>query len=394
MYLSQLVKHPIYFKSQVFGRVLDLIVSGNLVKPQISKILVQSSGRKRLLPVNILKISDQELILTTKKFKKIQLEEKDLLLSEDLLDKQVIDVNNRRVVRVNDVVLGQGKGLEVTGIDVGFDGIARRLYLDKFFKFKSIILPWSLVETFDYETGDIKVRVAGSKLDTLRPADIAEILEEVGAKERLGLVEALDSEIAAEAIEEADEETQVAILEQTPQNLLKKILSKMSTAEIADVFDQIDRRKTEVIYKLLSEEKAKQLKHFMKFSDHVAGGLMDTVPFIVSSGIFVEEATELLRKESTIPETVLIQDRRGKFLGTVQTKDLLGQKQSQKIETLISDDSYVTEREHLDQILELFSAYNLRILPVVGKRREIVGAISVDAIIKELNELEERSEAL
>ena len=209
-----------------------------------------------------------------KNYTSIPYDPEDFYLVEDLLDKQVIDITGKRMVRVNDVLLKDNGGMKVTGIDVSFAGILRRLGLGNLNPLSTVTIPWAAVEAFDYETGDIRIKLGKSNLNMLHPAEIADILEEAGTKEREGIVEALDADTAADAIEEANSETQEAILEQLPSGQLRKILEKMQLSEIADVANDVPPQTLNKILKLLSTDRAKRVRNLMLFPDDVAGGLM------------------------------------------------------------------------------------------------------------------------
>jgi Mg/Co/Ni transporter MgtE/sporulation protein YlmC with PRC-barrel domain len=310
----------------------------------------------------------------------------DLYLSEDLLDKQVIDVDGKRLVRVNDIVLKKERGLVIEGIDIGFTAIMRRLGLGKIIRGRTILLPWSLIEAFDYQTGGIKLKLSELKINTLRPADIADILEEVGTKERLGILEAVSSQKAASAIENADEGTQIAIIEQTPASKLEAILDRMSISEVADIFYDINPGKRKVILNLLGKERAQQLKALLGFTNQVAGGLMNPVLFQIEHYKTIAELVILLPETKVNFDAIVVVGRNGVFQGTIYIRDIINKNPQTPLKRLVSDKLSVSEHASFDYIMKLFAQYNLRILPVTNKKHRPVGIITIDSIIKKINE--------
>src|SRR5256885_14824007 len=176
LYLSQILKKELKHYGHSFGKVIDLAVSEDK-QPIITKVLVKQNKNKFAIRADAFEVKNDQLVLKTTNVHKIPYDEHDFYLAEDLLDKQVIDINGRRLVRVNDILIKQNGELKIEGIDIGMTGILRRLGLN-LQSMRTITLPWSLIEAFDYQTGTIKLKLTQSKLNTFHPAEIAEILEE------------------------------------------------------------------------------------------------------------------------------------------------------------------------------------------------------------------------
>lgn len=392
LYLSQLLNKGIYYKGEYFGKIIDMAIFANRTLPPVSKIEILHDKKKITIPPQAIQISEGKIILTTNEFPQLPYDHKDLYLSEDLLDKQVIDIDGRRLVRVNDVVLEDGQELKVAGIDIGFDGILRRLGLGMI-KVKPIILPWNVIEAFDYDTGTIKIKLKQNSLAKLHPADIADILEDAGTKERLGIVESLDAKQAARAIEEADEETQISILENLTPNALKEIINKMHISELADVFHDLNPIKSQEIQQVLDSDRLQKVKKFSTFSDTVAGGLMHETFLQKEGKVLVQELLTELEERSYIPEVVLVTNNET-FIGTLQVKDLIKADKSTQLEDIISDRKYIQTNTSFDNMLRIFTQYNLRVLPVVDSEKKPIGIVLVDELLKVIDEENQRDESI
>jgi CBS domain-containing protein len=371
--------------------VIDLSVSEEK-QPIISKVLVKQKGDKFAIPVESIDIKDDRFILKHTQVNKIPYDERDFYLAEDLLDKQVIDINGRRLVRVNDIILKNNGELKVEGIDIGMSGILRRLGL-QLDSMRTITLPWSLIEAFDYQTGNIKLKLTQSKLNTFHPAEIAEILEEAGAKERVGLVEALDAKQAASAIAKTDTETQTAILEQVPSSSLKKILARMQSSTLADVVQHLNPFASKRLFNSLETDKATHVKKLLIFEDDEAGGLMDFSFYKERGEKTVGETLASLAENDIRPEIIVIVDEEGKIQGGVHIKNLVNANVDTPLNTLIKKHVYVFEDAHFSQIFKLFAEYNLRVLPVVDKEKKVVGIINIESILSRIQHEEEKEDA-
>lgn len=392
LYLSQLLNKKVYFQGKLFGKIIDMAVLETGKLPPISKIEIVQGKTKITIPPTALRIENGAIILTTNNIPHLPYDHKDLYLAEDLLDKQVIDVDGRRLVRVNDVVLENGHELRVTGIDIGFDGVLRRLGLGMV-KMQPQVLPWNVIEAFDYETGTIKIKVKQNNLSKLHPADLADILEDAGTKERVGILESLDAKQAARAIEEADEETQISILENLTPTALKSIINKMHIAELADVFHDINYEKAQEIQRVLGTDKAQKMKLLSAFSDNVAGGMMHE-SFLQQEGKrTVKELVNVLANMTYVPEVAIITHNE-RFAGTVKIKDLLHVDKLALLEDIISDKISVADNTPFEEIIRLFAQYNLRALTVTDIQKKPIGIIVIDEILKVIDEENERDENL
>src|SRR5258708_7925418 len=391
LYLSQLLQKDLKHQNTSYGKVVDLAVSEEK-QPVIAKVLVKQKGGKFAIPVEAIAIKDDRFVLKGIHVNKIPYDERDFYLAEDLLDKQVIDINGRRLVRVNDIILKQNGELKVEGIDIGMSGILRRLGVPAT-SMRTITLPWSLIEAFDYQTGNIKLKLTQSKLNTFHPAEIAEILEEAGAKERVGLVEALDARQAASAISKTDTETQTAILEQVQSSSLKKILARMQTSTLADVVQHLNPFASKRIFSSMETEKASRVKKLLIFEDDEAGGLMDFSFYKERGDKTVGDTLASLAENDIRPEIIVIVDKEGKIHGGVHIKNLVNRNPDIPLNDLIKKHVYVFEDAPFSQIFKLFAEYNLRVLPVVDKEKQVIGVINIESILSRIQHEEEKEDA-
>lgn len=386
IYLSQIINKNVYFRQKKYGKIIDAAVFENLPQPSLCKIVIKKEGKKITVPPNFIEFYKRGAVLKATDFPILPFDEKDFYLNEDLLDKQVIDIDGKRLVRVNDVLLQRNGEIKVIGIDIGPAGILRRLHLEKLIKTKSKILPWQMIEAFDYGTGNIRIKVTQTRLNTFHPSELADILEEVGTKERLGIVESLDTEIATKAIEQAEEHTQEAILEQLPTGFLEKVVNKMRVSEIADIFYKLNPLRLAQILKLLGGEKAASVERLVKFPEDTAGGLMTLSFFSIDGNKTVKELINQLTVEKIKPEAIIITNGADKFSGVTYIKDLLIPDPLAQLKDIVSERKFVYPYVDFKKILELFTHYNLRVLPVVDKEKKPIGVITIDSILTRIEE--------
>jgi len=394
IYFSQLINKNIYFNKKIFGKIIDAAVSENYPMPSLSKIAIKKDNKKVTISPDVINFSFRFPVLKSARAPLLPYDEKDFYLKEDLLDKQVIDIDGKRLVRVNDIILENNGELKVIGIDIGLSGILRRLGLSKIAKLKDKVLPWQMIEAFDYETGNIKIKLTQNKLNSLHPAELADILEELGTKERLGIITVLNPDTAAKAIEEANPETQEAILEQLPPSPLKTIVNKMHLSEFADIFYKINPLRIRQILNLLGIEKARRVEKLLDFGMDTAGGIMMLDFISVKGDKSVKEILNEIAKLTYKPEAILVVNGNDKLIGTILSKDLINSDLLSLAKDIVSDRKFTYSNVNFSQILKIFSQYHLRLLPVVDKERKPIGVISIDSVLGNIEERQEENESI
>jgi len=384
LYLSQLLNKKVYFNKKVYGEMVDFAVLESSQNPSISKVVVKRNGTKITIAPSAMTITKKGAILISDQVPFLPYDEKDFYLNEDLLDKQVIDVDDKRLVRVNDIVIDDSAELKVVGIDIGLVGILRRLGLEKLTRTKSKILPWQMIEAFDYHTGNVKISLSQNRLGSMHPSEIADILEELGSKERRSVVESLEATKAAEAIEETDNRTQEAILEELSSSVLKKVVARMHVTEIANLFYKLNPLRIREILKLMGTERAQKVEKLLDFGEDKAGGLMRTTFIAFDGNTTVKETYNSIYPLKPKPETILVTNGNERLVGILYTKDILDSDSLALLKDLVTERKFVYTETDFNHIISLFGRFNLRVLPVVDKDKKPIGIITAGIVLSEI----------
>lgn len=386
IYLSELLNNKVYFNRKVFGEMVDFAVQERTPNPSVSKVVIKRKGKKLTISPTFLSMKHNFAILTDEKAPLLPFDERDFYLNEDLLDKQVIDIDDKRLVRVNDIVLESEGELRVIGIDIGAAGLLRRLGVRKFINVPAKILPWQMIEAFDYQTGNIKINLTQHKLESMHPSELADILEDLGTKERLGVVKSLGAEKASRAIENSDPKTQEAILEEMPTTVLEKIVEKMHVAEMANLFYKLNPLRIREMLRLMGTDKAGKVERLLDFGSDMAGGAMRTGFISLDGETTVKETFNTLYKLVPKPEAIVITNGNGRLVGVVYTKDILDSDSLATLKDLVTERKFVTPETDFNQVISLFGRYNLRALPVVDKDKKPLGVITAGIVLSRIEE--------
>jgi len=321
-----------------------------------------------------------------------------LLLVENIQDKQIVDLNGRKLVRVNDVRLATlPTGTFAVAVDIGIAGLLRRIGIlipmQRVLSLLRMKIPskyilWDDVQAIDFSNFNIKLSKSYAKLHTLHPSDLADILEDLGRKSSTSVFSALDEEKAADVLEEMDTETQVHIIESLPVTKAADVLEKMPADEAADILDEIEDEKAELLLKEMDSELSQEVRELLEYPDNLAGGLMTTDVLSFRSELTVEEVIRELRSKKPEPSelySLFVTEEDDKLVGAFSLSDLI----IAEPETVLSDvmkplPVFLYDDQRIDDIAETISKYNLLAVPVVDRENLLQGMVVVDDVIEDL----------
>jgi Mg2+ transporter MgtE len=311
------------------------------------------------------------------------------------MDKQIVDIDGRKVVRVNDLRLDEVEGsLRLVAVDVGAAGLLRRLGIEGGFRtiargigrpVPERYIDWEDVDPVETSIASIKLRVPHQGLAELHPADLATIIDQLAPRDRAGVLASLDDEAVADALEEMEPDTQVEILEDLAPERAADILEEMSPDDAADlVADLSDETRDEILALMESDEKA-EVQELLAYPEDTAGGIMTTefvaVPATLTAGETIDRLRELEPDAETI-YYVYVADDDGRLVGVLSLRDLIVAPPATPIaEVMITEPVAVGVMADEDEVAEVVAHYNLLAVPVVDDDGRLVGIVTVDDAI-------------
>jgi len=323
-------------------------------------------------------------------------------LAEEILDRQIVDVEDAKLVRVNDLHFLDVKGqLRIAHVDVGFRGLVRRLgwerVLDRavaavkpraHYLASDHLLPWKLVQPLDRAPGRVRLEVAQRALAQLHPADLAEIMEDLDRDQRARLLQRLDVETAADALEEAPPEVTAQLLEEVPPERAADILEEMAPDEAADVLSELPHEARQELLDAMERPEAREVQHLLEYPHDSAGGLMTPDRIQLLPGSTVASAlAEVRRRADEVPLVyeVFLADDRGVLKGVCTLRDLVLADPAATLERIAREPPATVEPEApLRDVAEAASKYNLISVPVVDRNGVLQGMVTVDDILAQV----------
>ena len=399
LYLSQAIGRPVLdAKGDPIGKVDDLIVAVGDSHPPVTGLVVATDGRQIFLPwshVSRFDASGARLSSATIDITRFAQRSDEILLRVDLLDKQIVDIDGRRVVRVNDLRLDDVDGrLHLVAVDVGAAGLLRRLGIEGAYRIlaRNLRLPtperyidWEDVDPVETSIASIRLRVPHAGLTELHPADLATIIDQLAPRDRAGVLAALDDEAVADAIEEMQPATQVEVLEGLTPERAADILEEMSPDDAADLVADLADSTREELLALMEKDEADELGGLLAHDENTAGGMMTTEFVAVSADLTAGATIERLRELEPDAETiyyVYVVDGDGRLVGVLSLRDLIVAQPSAPIgEVMIREPIVVDVHADRDDVAEVVARYNLLAVPVVDEADRLVGIVTVDDAI-------------
>jgi magnesium transporter len=401
--LTELLGTPVFDSAgKQCGRVREVALTPQEDRARISNLIVKTKSGPRMLPFGAIGSINGGVYATTPSSEWLVADGAEglFLLERDLLDQQIIDVHGRKVVRVNDVDLQEETSnnrplLRVNSVDVGVRGAVRRLLkgVVPMLALRTLLvqlppraIPWDFVDLIETDPARrVKLKISHERLATLHPADIADIIENLGPTERDAVFATLDEEVAAGALEEVELKVQKALLESLDSERVADIVEEMNPDAAADLLAELSEDKTEKILEEMAPEERKEIVELLEFGENSAAGRMNTEFLAVSFNANVADAIESLRHfEGGIESvsTIYLVDSRWTLVGAVPLSKLVLAAAAEPLLSLAQEPLIFTSVNARDKdFTELFDKYNLVTLPVVDEKQKLVGVITADDII-------------
>ena len=311
----------------------------------------------------------------------------EVLLARDVLDKQLVDVDGKRVVRVNDVQLIEvNSEWRVTGADVSLQGLWRRLAPAGFMGSRRPVevIDWADVGYLATGAATVQLKSSRDKLARLHPVEIARLAESLSFHQSAELVAALDDETAAETLEEMHEDNQARIIGDMDKERAADILEWMSPDEAADVLGDLPEATAADLLNRMEGEEKTDVAELLHYEDDTAGGLMTNEFITLPKGLTVGASLARLREMAETPNMIYylyVVEREGswKLSGVIALRSLILADPAAPLEDVMREEyQHAHTDDSAKEVAQKIAEYNLLALPVLDDLDEIVGIVTVD----------------
>jgi CBS domain-containing protein/sporulation protein YlmC with PRC-barrel domain len=311
----------------------------------------------------------------------------ELPLVDALLDNQVLDMRRRAFVRVQDVVLTPDEDhLVVAGVDAGSAALARRFGLGfisrRLPKKSGDFVPWADVNLIALRLSRLNFVESFAELAELHPADIAEVISQVGPRERAAVLAALNASLAADTLQEMEEDLRSAALQEMPLDRAAQVLEHIEADEAADALSHLPDTLAQELLTRLPSKREQDLRRLASHPEHTAGSLMTTDFVMLPRKATAGKALAWIRRER--PEQhmmtyLYVVDVEERLVGVVSLRDLVLAAPDDQMTTFMEDDLVeVTADVDEEEVGRIMTKYDLLAIPVVDEGRRLLGIVTLD----------------
>ncbi len=432
IFLSSLLRRSVYdTENRRIGGVRDVCVVLNETFPVVTALVVHSTlgNDDTIIPWSqVHSIEENPIHLTVNQAQITPYipHPDELLLRRDILDKQIVDTQGFRVVKVNDLKLVQiKKTARLLGVDISFSGLLRRLGVQPAVEALSRVAPVQLAErtiTWNYvepiqvvrtssTTGQLALAGAGTagatagaagivpqvqlnvsqnKLANLRPADIADILEQLDVEDAGTVLDRLDTETAADTLNEVEYPLQSELLSELDPERASDLLEMLPPDDAADILSEMSHAEAERLLNLMPANESQPIRDLLRYGGETAGGIMTNEVLALSQDATVEDALTYLRQHSAHLEMVYylyIKDDEGHLKGVVSLRQLVTAEPTTRMQDLMDPDVIKVQTDtDQEEVARIISKYDLLGVPVVDADNHLVGLVTVDDVIDVIHE--------
>jgi Mg2+ transporter MgtE len=408
IYLSQLLGKPVIDAAgEQIGTINDIAIATGEVFPRVTSLAFVGPDKTPFMlswRKFVEEFSADSVTLNAPgsdiRFSYLQPDE--VLLSRDLLNKQIVDTQGMKVVRVNDLKLSESRNqLRLLGAEVGTRGILRgispalesiaektaRLFGSQI---PENIIAWNYMDLLDRDLSQVKLSVTHKRLHELHPADVADIMEQLAPSQRAKVFEHFDNESAADTITELEDELQADLIEDLSERRASVLLAEMDPDDAADIIGDLSYDKAERLLRLMGLEDATAIRGLLGYKEKTAGGIMTPEVTTVTEDMTIQQVIEHLRVVSEEQESiyyVYVVEGDRQLVGVVSLRDLLLASPDTVVGTIAERELFTAgPDDDQEDVAEQMSKYDLLALPVVDEHGKLLGIVTVDDALDVLEE--------
>ncbi|MDA8413983.1 MAG: CBS domain-containing protein [Desulfobacteraceae bacterium] len=400
IYLSAVIgRSVINNKGDELGILRDLVMIPGDVFPEVSHIVIKSRNGLKSLPWNEVTLFTHVVISVAGAqppgLSSFEARDNEILVKRDLLDKQIVDANGAKVVRVNDIKLGNlNQKLCIFSVDIGFRGLLRRLGYERLGEtiaktlgkdIPNTEISWEYVQPLEANSSKLALNIARDQMNEMHPADLADILENIPIQSIRTVLDSIDAETTGDTIYELEADMRNVIINQLNDEQVSDILEEMEPDEAADILADLPEGKAQELLDMMNREDAEDIQELLEHEEDSAGGLMTPDYFRLSSQITIGQALEILKGCADDVETIYygyVVDADDRLEGVVSLKQLLMNPPETHITDIIEENiKYVHIDAEPEDMLETLAKYDLIAVPVLDSDDRMAGIVTVDDVL-------------
>lgn len=398
-FLSELVNRPVRDgRGELVGKCTDVYVDPVEGFPAVVAIgLHRQNGDFLIAAVDISELDGGRIVLRERLRDLAMYEPRgdEIGLARQVLDRQIIDVHGRRVVRVHDLQLTRTNGhYRLVGIDATPRAMLRRLGLEgpagsvlRLLGRKEALgdgcIPWSQLDPVAIGPAGIPLKTDHAALGRMHPADLADIVEQLDQAAGGYLLATLDAETAADVMEEVEQESQAGLIEQLDTERAADILELMPPDEAADLLADLPEGRAAELLARMEPGEAADVRELLAYPEDTAGGRMTTDLLMVGPDITAAQAVDRIRATAEVESYyIYVTEPDETLLGVFSLRDLIVAVSDTPVrEFMTTPVISVTSDTPQAEVAAVLTKYDLLAVPVTDDNHHILGIVTVDDVL-------------
>lgn len=224
----------------------------------------------------------------------------------------------------------------------------------------------------------------------LEAIDIAVSFSNTSEKIVKNFCKIANDEKIADILEQADEKVQKKIIAELDNYRILYIFNYMQKDDIVDILSCLPIDRSKQIVNLMREGDKKVIQELLGYSQDSAGGIMTTEYIALNGNMTIKAAMVKIKNiapKTEVIESIFVIDSKRELIGIADLRDILISNDDVILKD-IADKEYISVEPETDQeeVSMLVSKYDLKVIPVLDKRKALIGIITVDDIIDVIEE--------
>jgi CBS domain-containing protein len=378
------------------GTLVDLVARwADDPYPPITGLVVRVARRQVFVPAEqVVELDRRGARLRSARLDLREVERRpgEVLLARDVLDHQLVDTDGIKVIRAADLyIAGVGEAYRLVGVDVGLQTLLRRLGPARFrwLPTPERVIDWAAIQPFGIDPGGVRLRAPTRGLHRLRPAELADLLEDLERPARQALLAELDPETAADALEEMDPEELDALLHEVSDEQAAALLGRMEPDEAVDALRELEPGERDELLARLPAAAAQRLRRLLAFPEDRAGGFMTSDLVVVDEQATVAAVVERLREVAADQpdlDTVVVVDAGGRLVDVIGLLELLVAAPERRVGELVGPPWPVTvgPEAGVEEVADALVDNRRNTLLVVDDQGRPLGCVRADDVVDAL----------
>ncbi len=383
----------------LLGKLKDLIFRAD-ERSLVTKVVIRTTrGDHRIIPIQSVKRFDEVFTLSTE-FKYSDIEENELFAVRNLLDKQIIDIQGNKIVRVNDILIQDKQQFLLYGFDIGTLGILRWFGLDKAairvmrafgLKARNNVLSWKDIQPLELAKGRVQLKMEEEKLEKIRPEDLADHLEKLDIRNMKKFLSFMSDDQSAEVMENLTSTWQTTLFTHLSAEKAARLLSLMDPDEATDIVLTLTPKKQEAVMQQFSPEKHKEINYLLGLSTTPIGDLITSEYLTVQTTATVREIIHAVQSKTrnySFMDYVYVCNPKQQLVGVFTLHELLLQKSDTPAYKFMTQNIiviYLTSPKELT--IKKMLKYRIHAIPVITNLKQMLGIVTFDDVADDILEV-------